>query len=101
MIDPEELARAQELLAAWWNARTGPSGPTYTAASFADWQAGRREEFLVMAPPGGLSNQLYVVGAGVVRCYSPAHEGHEEALQAARDERDGRITAETPDPSPF
>jgi hypothetical protein len=100
-IGQDELARAQELLAAWWNARAGASGPAYTAESFADWQVGRREEFLVMAPAGGQSNQLYLVGAGVVRPYSPAHETHESALDAARAERDGLVQPEPPQPSPF
>jgi hypothetical protein len=100
-IGQDELAQAHELLAAWWNARAGANDPEYTPESFADWQAGRREEFLVMAPAGGQSNQLYLVGAGVVRPYSPAYETHEGALEAARAERDGLVQPEPPQPSPF
>ena len=54
-----------------------------------------------MAPAGGMSNQLYLVGSGVVRPYSPAHESHEGALEAARGERDGSIQVDPPQPSPF
>ena len=66
-IGQDELAQAHALLADWWNARRAADDPEYTAEAFADWQAGRREEFLVMAPAGGMSNQLYLVGSGVVR----------------------------------
>jgi hypothetical protein len=100
-IGQDELAQAHALLADWWNARRGAEEPEYTAEAFADWQAGRREEFLVMAPAGGMSNQLYLVGSGVVRPYSPAYESHEAALEAARGERDGTIQVEPPQPSPF
>ncbi|MGC4941508.1 hypothetical protein [Kribbella sp. DT2] len=100
-IGQDELEQAHVALAQWFNARSGPNEPQFVPGSFSDWDAGRREEFLVMAPSGGMSNQLYLVGGGLVHAYSPAHETHLQALEIARGERDGTIPVTPPQPSPF
>jgi hypothetical protein len=100
-IDPAEAEQARALLADWWNARIGPSEPRMVADSFAGWQVGRWEEFLLYAPAGGHANQQYLVGHGVVKPFSFATDTIDSALKAARDERDGLIVPDPPRPSPF
>jgi len=100
-IDPVEAEQARALLAEWWNAWNGESESCMVADSFAGWQVGRWEEFLLYAPPGGHANQQYIVGHGVVKPFSFATDTMESALEAARAERDGLIVPDPPQPWPF
>lgn len=100
-IRPAEAAEARELLASWWNARRGMSEPPFTADSFTDWQFSRRAEFLLCGSRSGLANQLYLVGHGVVKPFSYATDTPASALAGARAERNGLITPDPPQRSPF
>jgi hypothetical protein len=60
-----------------------------TAGSFADWQIHPYKEWLVFNSPDGYTNQLYLVAGGVVHPFSLSRETIEEAVAAARAQRDG------------
>lgn len=100
-INLTEAAEARELLAAWWNARRAQSEPPFTADSFIDWQVSRHAEFLVLGPPSGFGNQLFLVGDGVVKPFSYATDTPASALSAARAQRTGAVKPDPPQQSPF
>jgi len=99
-IDPVVLGEARAALAAWMNARMPDPAHQTTAESYVSWQVAPAEEFLVFSSPGGYTNQLYLVGHGVVRPFSYTTDTRESALEAARAERDGLIEPEPPRPAP-
>jgi hypothetical protein len=98
-IDPATLTRARQALAEWMNEREDDDEEQLDGESLEDWQVYPVEEFLVFSSPGGFTNQLYLVGEGVVRGFSYANETEEYAVAAARAERDGLAPPEPPGPA--
>jgi hypothetical protein len=95
-IDPAMVAAARQTLSDWINQRTADPALRTTADSYDEWQVEAHDEFLIFSSPGGYTNQLYLIGDGVVKPFSYAWDTVESAAEAARAERDG--TAPPPAP---
>ncbi|MDX6235805.1 MAG: hypothetical protein QOG10_620 [Kribbellaceae bacterium] len=95
-IDEARLAAARQTLSDWSNERMLDPSMRTTADSYAEWQVQPYEEFLIFSSPGGYTNQLYLVGDGIVKPFSYAWDTVESAAEAAKAERDG--TAPPPAP---
>jgi hypothetical protein len=93
-----EVAEGQALMAAWWNARLNESEPRLTAESFAGWDVGYWDDFLMFYHPNR-QRYHYLVGQGIVRPVDYDSETVNAALVSARAERDGLITPNPPEPS--
>ncbi|TDO47882.1 hypothetical protein EV643_108196 [Kribbella sp. VKM Ac-2527] len=94
-IDQAVLAQARQRLADWMNDKVGDDPQLRTTAeSYDDWQVGSYEEFLIFSSPGGFTNQLYMVGDGVVQPFSYTRDDEESAAEKARAQRDGLTTPE-------
>jgi hypothetical protein len=100
-IDQAVLARARQALAEWMNAQEDEDDvdELIDAESLEGWQVYPVEEFLAFSSPGGFTNQLYLVGEGVVRPFSYSSETQEYAVEATRAERDGLEPPEPPGPA--
>jgi hypothetical protein len=89
-IDQAALAQARQTLADWMNDKVGDDPQLRTTAeSYDDWQVGSYQEFLIFSSPGGFTNQLYMVGDGVVQPFSYTRDDEESAAEKARAQRDG------------
>jgi hypothetical protein len=99
-IDPAVLARRKQALAEWMNAAEDPGDREQVIdGEWLDgWHVHAVEEFLIFSSPGGYTNQLYLVGEGVVHPFSFARETQEYAVELARAERDGTEPPEPPGP---
>lgn len=94
-IDQAMLAQARQTLADWMNDKVGDDPQLRTTAeSYDDWQVGSYQEFLIFSSPGGFTNQLYMVGDGVVQPFSYTRDDEESAAEKARAQRDGLTAPE-------
>jgi hypothetical protein len=82
-VDEETVHRACVAMAEYHNAGLLERMEQTTPEMFAQYQIVPYEEWLIFASPGGFTNQLFMVGDGVVYEF-PGWESYDDALANAR-----------------
>jgi hypothetical protein len=79
-----QIREACEALSEWSNERALDPIMLTTPESFACWEIGPVEDWLVFSSPGGYTNSLYLVRGRTVYPFSYSTESLESALKSAR-----------------